>query len=107
MEKELPLKERLLKYLAARPKEWVSSGTLQRLVIQYSKHTPRSAVRRLQELHESGELERELRRNHTWYRMKQLATQQTPNDRQTLLARNKTMVELFDAGKSSQEIFAV
>lgn len=65
----LSLKERLLRHLL-RTHGWISSGELQRLVVQHTKFTPRTAVRRLQELQEEGFLEREIRKGHAWYRAK-------------------------------------
>ena len=65
----LSLKQRLLRYLAARPKDWSSSGSLQRLTMAHTDQTARTAVRRLQELAEEGELDRELRKGHTFYRI--------------------------------------
>ena len=71
---EKPLKSRLLAYLQ-RNHGWIASGELQRLAVKFTTHTPRSVVRRLQEMHESGELERKLIKNHAYYRAKQEMTQ--------------------------------
>lgn len=57
-----------MRYMMMHHSEYISSGTLQRLVVEYTKHTPRSCVRRLQELAEEGKLERKLIKNHTWYK---------------------------------------
>lgn len=65
----MTLKERILKYLL-RTHGWVSSGELQRLIAQHTKYTPRSGVRRIQELFNEGKVEREIRKNHAWYRAK-------------------------------------
>lgn len=66
--KEIGLRERLVRYFQRNHTKWLASGELQRLVVQHTKHTPRSAVRRLQEMHEEGVLDRELRKGHTFYR---------------------------------------
>jgi len=105
--KELGLKERLVRYLTNNH-GWVSSGTLQKLTVQYTKHTPRSAVRRLQELAEDGILERQLRKNHTWYRLAQkpLASQQSQYPSQENLAHAQQLCNRFDANLPMDEVFA-
>jgi len=72
MKKELSLRNRLLKYLVG-AKCHVSSGDLQKLTIQHTKHTARSAVRRLEELTEDGLLDVEYRgpHNHAFYKAKE------------------------------------
>lgn len=65
---KLGLKERILKYFKGRPELWIASGEIQRLVVAHTQDTPRSAVRRMQELAEEGKLRRELRRGHSFYR---------------------------------------
>ncbi len=67
--KELGLRERLLKFmLANHTNTFIASGDLQRIVMANSKHTARSAVRRLQELAEEGKLVCELRKGHAYYK---------------------------------------
>ena len=70
MKPTIPLKDRLLRYFLKRHTEWISSGEVQRLVSAYTTQTPRTAVRRLQELCEDGKLERKLIKGHSWYRAK-------------------------------------
>lgn len=74
--KRISLKERLLRYMQRRHNEFVASGDLQRLVVQYTDYTPRTAVRRLQELYEENVLEREIRKGHAFYRIKQKDAEQ-------------------------------
>lgn len=72
MSKELGLRERLVRYMHKNHQTtYVSSGALQKIVMANSTHTARSAVRRLQELYESKQLDRELRKGHAWYRAAQ------------------------------------
>lgn len=67
--KELSLSERLMRYFRKHPNDFISSGEIQRLVMQYTNQMPRTAVRRLQELTEEGKLERKIMKKHTWYRI--------------------------------------
>lgn len=64
------LKERLLRYLK-KCNEWVPSGEIQRIVANKTTYTPRTTVRRLQELAESGALEVKMVRGHAHYKFKQ------------------------------------
>lgn len=59
---------------------WISSGEIQRICAKYSTHTPRSCVRRLQEMYEDGILERQLRGNHAWYKIKDGTKAPAPKD---------------------------
>ena len=69
--KKLSLRERSLRYLVGQ-KCWISSGDLQRLVMQNTTHTARSAVRRLEELCEDKLIDVEYRaKNHAFYRAKE------------------------------------
>lgn len=68
MNKELPLRVRLTRYMRNNHTQWFPSGHLQRLVVEHTKHTPRSCVRRLQEMHEDGVIERKLVHGHAYYR---------------------------------------
>lgn len=85
--KELGLRERLLKYMKANHTQWFPSGHLQRLVVQHTKHTPRSCVRRLQEMCEDGLLEKKLVKNHAHYRFLEKVThpaqRPSPHNKQT------------------------
>lgn len=67
--KGLSLKERLLRFLLARH-GFVSSGDLQRVVMENTSYLPRTTVRRLQEMFEDGILERELRHGTAFYKAK-------------------------------------
>lgn len=67
MKPKVSLRDRLLKYLQ-KQHGWIASGDLQRLVVQHTSYTPRTAVRRLEELAEEGELEVEYRKGHAFYR---------------------------------------
>lgn len=88
MKETIPLKERLMRYFLKRHGEWVSSGELQRLVSAYTTQTPRTCVRRLQELHEAGDLERKLIKGHSWYRAKPKINYHT---------HAKDMIRMFDS----------
>lgn len=71
---DLSLKDRLIRYLRNNH-GWVSSGELQKLVMEKTSYLPRTAVRRLEELAEEGILEVQYRaKNHAWYRLSQEKT---------------------------------
>lgn len=72
----LTLKERLLRYLQARPGVHVSSGELQRLTVEKTTYTAQNAGRRLRELAEDGIIEVEYRKNHAYYVYKPPRTMQ-------------------------------
>ena len=97
MKERISLRDRLYKYLL-KQHGWVASGDLQRLVVAHTDYTPRTAVRRLEEMAEAGTLEVEYRKGHAFYRA------QNTND---FLTRSKKMCELFDAGKPASQIFSV
>ena len=65
------LRDRLLQYMLRRHSDFVSSGDLQRLVMNETKYTARTAVRRLEELAEEGKLEVKYVKGHAHYRAKQ------------------------------------
>ena len=67
---KIPLKKRILAYFMKRHTDWIASNEVQKLVAQYTNATPRAAVRRMQELCESGDLQRKLVKNHAFYRAK-------------------------------------
>jgi hypothetical protein len=48
--------------------DWVASGDLQRVIAEKTEYTPRTAVRRLQEMANRGVLMVELRAGHAFYR---------------------------------------
>ena len=70
MYEKIPLKKRILAYFLKRHSIWIASNEVQKLVALYTNATPRAAVRRMQELCESGELEKKLVKNHAFYRAK-------------------------------------
>ena len=70
----LTLKERLLRYLQARPGVQVPSGELQRLVTTHTKYSPANATRRLRELAEDGIIEVEQIKGHSHYMYMQAGT---------------------------------
>lgn len=72
---KITLKERLYQYLL-KGHGWVASGDLQRLVMQRTKYTARTAVRRLEELVVEGRLEVQYRKGHAYYRPSQKLTMQ-------------------------------
>lgn len=65
MKKE-SLRDRLLRYLYNQH-GWVSSGQIQRVVMENSSYQPRTAVRRLQEMVEDGLLDVQIRNKSAWY----------------------------------------
>lgn len=67
------LKDRLYRYLVA-GHGWISSGSLQRIVADKTDYTPRTVVRRLEELAEEGKLEVQYRKGHAFYKARQLET---------------------------------
>ena len=70
MKETIPLKDRLLRYFKKHHTQFIPSGEIQRLVATYTTQTPRTCVRRLQEMAEEGILERKLVKGHTHYRLK-------------------------------------
>jgi len=66
----LSLKDRLELFLRKHG-AWIASGELQRLVAQKTTYTPRTTVRRLEELAEEGVLEVKYLKGHAWYRIAQ------------------------------------
>ena len=64
---KLTLKERLLRYLQARPGVYVASGELQRLTVERTSYTAQNAGRRLRELAEDGIIEVDYRKGHAFY----------------------------------------
>ena len=93
MKETIPLKDRLMRYMLKRHSEWIPSGELQRLVSAYTTQTPRTCVRRLQELHEAGKLERKLIKGHAWYSAGKV----------DYASHAKEMIRHFDALPSSTE----
>ena len=75
MEK-ISLRERLLRYFKKNHSAWIPSGQIQRLVVEYTTQTPRTCVRRLQEMAEEGLLERKIVKGHTHYKLSQ--SKETP-----------------------------
>lgn len=63
------LRSRLVAYLF-KQHGWVSSGDLQRLVMQYTTYTPQNVGRRLRELQEDGQLEVKYINNHAYYKIR-------------------------------------
>ena len=81
----LSLKERLVRYFQKHHTQFIPSGEIQRLVAQYTDQTPRTCVRRLQEMAEAGILERKLVKGHTHYRLAQEVP--SPYDKLQLLKK--------------------
>ena len=73
---KLTLKDRLVRYLKAQG-GFVASGELQRIVAAKTTYTPRTTVRRLEELATAGILQVEYRKNHAFYKHR---GQQTPEE---------------------------
>ncbi len=96
------LRDRLYKYLL-RQHGFVASGDLQRLVVAHTDYTPRTAVRRLEEMAEAGTLEVKYIKGHAYYKTK-LATQQTLAPSPTELAYHKELCRKFDA---DEPVFSV
>lgn len=96
--KELSLKERLVRYMQKRHSEFVASGDLQRLVAQHTSYTPRTTVRRLEELAAAGELEVEYRKGHSWYRIAPQAKFEPSRgmSKDDYIAYGREQVALFD-----------
>jgi DNA-binding transcriptional ArsR family regulator len=64
----LSLKARLANYFRNNHSMWISSGDLQRIVMQTTSYTAQNVGRRLRELENEGVLEVEYRKNHAYYR---------------------------------------
>lgn len=91
---KLSLRDRLMRYLL-KQHGWVASGDLQRLVVAHTSYTPRTAVRRLEELAEEGKLQVEYRKGHAFYKAK--SAERTAQ---------MTIVEKFDAGLPAEIVFS-
>ncbi len=63
------LRSRLLRYLI-RHHGFISSGDLQRIVMQTTSYTAQNVGRRLREMQNDGELIVEYRSGHAWYKAK-------------------------------------
>ena len=81
------LRDRLLQYMLRRHSEFVASGDIQRLVMNETKYTARTAVRRLEELAQEGKLEVKYVKGHAHYRAKQ--ERPSPYDKLQLLKQAK------------------
>lgn len=108
------LRDRLYKYLL-RQHGFVASGQLQRLVMEHTTQTPRTCVRRLQEMCEERILERKLIKGHSHYRVKPLqslyiAPQRTQpqktTDTTSDLKSAQKRVQLFDQNRPAIEVMA-
>ena len=73
--KKISLKDRLLRYLL-KGHGFVASGDLQRLVAEKTTYTPRTTVRRLEELVTEGKLEVEYRKGHAFYRARVMTAEE-------------------------------
>lgn len=99
MREKTSLRDRLYKYLL-RQHGFVASGDLQRLVVAHTDYTPRTAVRRLEEMAEAGNLEVQYRKGHAYYRV---APKPYENPVQPIdLAYHRELVRRFDA---NEEVF--
>lgn len=87
---KLSLRDRLLRYLL-KQHGWVSSRQIQEVVMSQSSYLPRTAIRRLQEMTESGDLEVQIRSKMAWYRTK------PQESRQTILEENQKLLRFFDS----------
>ena len=78
---------------------WIPSGEIQRLVVLHTTQTPRTCVRRLQEMAEEGILDRKLVKGHTHYKLKGVTVKaESPQNptRAQILQDAKEMCEMFD-----------
>lgn len=92
----LSLKERLVLYLMKRHSEYMASGDLQRIVAKYTDYTPRTVVRRLEELVNENRLEVQYRKGHAFYRVKD---ESRPRTQSELLATNPQRLKDFELMK--------
>ena len=88
---ETTLKNRILTYYQKHP-EWISSGSIQRMVQEKTKYTAQNAGRRLRELHSEGLLQVEYRKGHAWYK---LASKAIP-ERSTGILEGKELEEAVE-----------
>ena len=72
---KLTLKDRLVRYLKGQG-GFIASGELQRIVAAKTTYTPRTTVRRLEELAQEGTLIVEYRKNHAYYKWADVETPQ-------------------------------
>jgi hypothetical protein len=75
------LKERLAVYLRAHH-GWIANGDLQRLVMASTNYTAQNVGRRLRELATEGVLDVQYRKNHAFYRARQVESPAEANRRQ-------------------------
>lgn len=66
----MTLRDRLIRYLRNQH-GFISSGQLQRLVVEKTSYTPANCSRRLRELAAEGILTVQIRKGHAWYSTKQ------------------------------------
>lgn len=72
---KLTLKNRLTSWLQRNP-GFHASGAIQRLVANKTDYTPRTVVRRLEELTQEGAITVEYRKGHAYYRFKGAKSQE-------------------------------
>ena len=63
----IPLKSRLHNFLVKIYPQEIASGELQRIVMQKTTYTPRTTVRRLEELQNEGKIKVSYKKGHSWY----------------------------------------
>lgn len=63
------LRNRLIRYFKNNPTSIVASGDIQRMVANKTTYTPRTAVRRLEELANEGILNIKMVKGHAWYHL--------------------------------------
>lgn len=71
---KVSLKERLVNWLRKQDC-WVSSGQIQRVVMNTTKYTPSNVSRRLRELENESVFEVKYEKGHAWYRFRKITNQ--------------------------------
>ena len=68
------LKDRLVNWLRKQG-DWVSSGQIQRVVMDNTTYTPANVARRLRELENESVIEVKYEKGHSWYKFKKFTNQ--------------------------------
>ena len=68
------LKDRLVNWLKKQD-GWVSSGQIQRVVMDNTTYTPANVARRLRELENETVIEVKYEKGHSWYKFKSITSE--------------------------------
>ncbi len=100
---KISLRDRLVRYMQARHTTWFSSKFLQRLVMDNTTQTARTAVRRLEEMAEEGILEVKYIKGAAQYRYKGAVASKMAPSSDAISKRDERAVNLAFATQLVRE----